>query len=224
MKARHGLFLGLILSVLFAGSARGDVVTLTFEGLKNGEGIENFYNGGTGSLGSSGTNYGVAFKSPLIDGSPTAIAYIPTNPIPNDPSPPTVMYLAAEGSLGATISSTMDVANGFSQFLSFYYNEIDSTGTVKVYSGLDGAGQLLGSLSLTPTTTTAPGVFTPNPLSIDFSGVAHSVVFTGGNQQLQFDDIGFNSSVPEPGSLGLLATGIVIAGARIQRNRRRNAA
>ena len=39
-------------------------ITLTFTGLQNVEPINNFYNGGTGGFGSTGsTNYGIAFSS-----------------------------------------------------------------------------------------------------------------------------------------------------------------
>ena len=45
------------------GGAAGGT-TLTFEGLKNYEEVENYYNGGKGSKGSGpGTNYGVTFSS-----------------------------------------------------------------------------------------------------------------------------------------------------------------
>ena len=43
--------------------------------------------------------------------------------------------------------------------------------------------------------------------TLAFSGVAHSVVFQGGNDQIGFDDIGFTSAVPEPSSLVLFAFG-----------------
>ena len=53
-----------ILTVLTAGlifalnAPMANAFVLDFEGLLDLEEIENFYNGGTGSAGSSGTNYG----------------------------------------------------------------------------------------------------------------------------------------------------------------------
>lgn len=49
------------LALASVGTSSATVVTLTFEGLRDQESILDFYNGGTGSLGSAGTNYGVDF-------------------------------------------------------------------------------------------------------------------------------------------------------------------
>jgi hypothetical protein len=69
---KYGLNLLLIL-MLCAGVLCAVPVTMTFEGLQNQEAINDFYNGGTGSLGSGpGPNYGVHFTSDslaLIDGA-----------------------------------------------------------------------------------------------------------------------------------------------------------
>ena len=65
--------------------ARGDIVLLTFEGLKHGEQVLNFYDGGTGSMGSTGTNYGVTFDTYAL--ALTHGSYI------GEPSPPTIMSL-----------------------------------------------------------------------------------------------------------------------------------
>lgn len=43
------------------GAASAAPITLIFEGLQNLEAVNGFYNGGTGSLGSSGTHCGVQF-------------------------------------------------------------------------------------------------------------------------------------------------------------------
>ncbi|MEY3334729.1 MAG: hypothetical protein RLZZ176_3032, partial [Cyanobacteriota bacterium] len=48
--------------VLAVDRANAQTILLDFEGLKDTEQILNFYNGGTGSLGSSGINYGVSFS------------------------------------------------------------------------------------------------------------------------------------------------------------------
>ena len=55
----------LVTSFVAAGALLGGISTanaaiiyLDFEGLRDFEAVGDFYNGGTGSLGSSGTNYG----------------------------------------------------------------------------------------------------------------------------------------------------------------------
>jgi hypothetical protein len=48
--------------VLAVDRANAQTILLDFEGLKDTEQILNFYNGGTGSLSSSGINYGVSFS------------------------------------------------------------------------------------------------------------------------------------------------------------------
>src|SRR4029077_7151835 len=55
-KLRVVGLLALLVFALTCPSAKAGTVVLTFEGLQDNEQILNFYNGGTGSLGSSGTN------------------------------------------------------------------------------------------------------------------------------------------------------------------------
>jgi hypothetical protein len=80
---------------------------------------------------------------------------------------------------------------------------------MQVYSGFDGTGILLADLTLPITSPmTGPGVFVAD--SLTFSGVAHSIVFDGGNKQLAFDDLTTTSAVPEPPGWYLLAIGGVL--------------
>jgi len=179
---------------------------LTFEGLKNFEQVENYYNGGTGSLGSGpGPNYGITFSS-------YALAYIPgqqtgkVTPFPGDPSPPTVLLAfntANPFGAGYPTSITMDVTGGFSQGLNFYDIAIGRTGSVSFWSGADGSGTMLAQQTLPIT----PEAFS-GPTTVLFSGTAHSVVFTGGNDQLAIDDISFVTPVPEPSTLSSMLIGL----------------
>jgi hypothetical protein len=74
---------------------------------------------------------------------------------------------------------------------------------------LDGTGTLLADLALPITSPmSGPGVFVADSLA--FSGVAHSIVFDGGNKQLAFDDLTTTSVVPEPSGWRLLAIGGVL--------------
>ena len=116
---------------------------LTFEGLRNLEQVDDYYNGGSGSLGSGpGPNYGITFSS-------NALALVRQTPFPGDPSPPTVLLLGNTGiGAGQPLSMTMDVSGGFSTGLVFYDIAIGRTATVNIYSGLDGTGTLLAQETL----------------------------------------------------------------------------
>jgi hypothetical protein len=114
-----------------------------------------------------------------------------------------------QGSVGEPLTVNMDVSGGFQTALTFYDVVLDqgTQGTIAIYSGLDGTGNQLASITLP---------FTGNVFStaqtLTFSGVAHSVVFKSGNVQIGFDDIGFTTPsaiVPEPSSPVLLVTGWV---------------
>lgn len=186
-------------------------VTLDFEGLQNGEAINGFYNGGTGSLGSSGANYNVQF-------GPNALALIDSDAggggnFANEPTPSTIMFFT-------TGSAVLNYAQGFTTGFSFYYTTVAFDGVVNVYDDLNAAGNLLGSINLL-----ALGVGTGDPTgdfgnwvvgSLNFSGTAKSVDFGGTVNQVGYDNITFGSTnpnaVPEPSTLvlaGLAFSGLL---------------
>jgi hypothetical protein len=200
---------------LWAGKASGDMI-LTFEALKDDEQVQNFYNGGTGSLGSGpGPNYGISFDT-------NAVAVVRVNPFPNDPSPPTVLELDTLNVIdeGQTRSMTMNVSGGFTQQLNFWDIAILRAATVTIWSGTNGGGTMLAQTSL-PLQSANNVSFLFE--SLPFEGTAHSVVFTGGDQQLALDDISFGplTSVPEPSGwqCGLIALACFI---RCRPSRRRS--
>jgi hypothetical protein len=180
---------------------------LTFEGLQNFEQVTNYYGGGKGSLGSGpGTNFGITFTA-------NALAYIPgkqsgmVTPFPGDPSPPTVLLLANPNpplsNPGSPATMTMDVSGGFTQYLDYYYINIAATNaTIQIFSGLDGTGQLLAQTQLAPQPNPTNPVFSGES-QLAFNGTAHSVVFSGNDNQLAFDDIAGSTgppTTPEPAS------------------------
>jgi hypothetical protein len=203
-------------TLLFSG-VQASAQVLTFQGLQNLEAIENFYNGGTGSDGDSGTNYGISFAS-------NALAIIShaaggTGNFSGAPGGDTIAFFA-NGT-----ADTMDVAAGFNTGFSFDYSATEA-GSVTVWSGLDGTGTELASIALNPNTPgTNPGCSssgttycTWTPIGVSFAGTAESVLFSGAADFIGFSDITINSAtagstgMPESGSLGLIPLELAVFG------------
>jgi hypothetical protein len=203
--------------IIAAPKADAAVVSLGFEGLKDMEQILNFYNGGTGSLGSAGPNYGISF-------GPDSLALIDSDNggsgnFANEPTPNTVaFFLTGPGNL-------MNVAAGFDTGFSFYYSS-SQAGSVTVFDGLNGTGTQLAQINLgvnfqnNNCTGDPTGTYCNwDPIGVSFAGTAKSVLFAGTANQVGFDNITLGSntprlvSVPEPSSLfGLLAVGFLGVG------------
>lgn len=97
-----------------------------------------------------------------------------------------------------------------------------------MYDGLDGTGTLLASLNLPVTRTESGfdtcGVFYCEMLTagISFSGTAQSVVFSGVANRIAFDNVTFGNaipgtSVPEPSTWLLMASGLAAIGLKTRR-------
>jgi hypothetical protein len=102
----------------------------------------------------------------------------------------------------------MNVAAGFDSGFATYYSSVVTTGSISIWSGLDGTGSILATLNLIALGTDN----TPNALydrwalvGANFVGMAHSVTFTGTSNFIGFDDVTFGSNVPAPGAIALLA-------------------
>jgi len=204
-----------------ATSAQATEIVLTFEGLQDGEAVQNFYNGGTGGAGSSGTNYGINFAD-------NGLTFIRHNAggsgnFGDEPSPDTILTFGSGG------AATMNVAAGFDAGFSFYYSAPYAGGTVTVWDasgGAAGGGNELASLTLptTPDGFTAgcadnPGAdFCPFvPFGVTFSGMAYSVDFGGTASDIGFDNITLGSETPvsgtpEPATFALFGGVALVAG------------
>jgi hypothetical protein len=212
--ANEVLLAASVLGLFAAAPVQGASIVLTFKGLQEGEQIQNYYNGGLGQLGSGpGPAFGVTFTS-------NALVLTDAKHYFGEPTAPEVMLLGNNSVPGGQqIAATMNVTGGFASDLSFYYGSIDLPGIVQIFSGPNGTGPMLASLNLPVTSPGNDAFFTAAPIDIPFAGVADSAVFTGGNQQIVFDNIQL-TTVPEPASLMLLAIGVAVVLIWFARQRR----
>lgn len=186
--------------------------------------VQGFYGGGSSSVGSSGTNFGITF-------GPDAVA-VCLNPLGGNCSNASAGGLSATSSQGALgiasgTSTYFDIPAGFSFAIGFRFAvAAGSLATISTYSGPGGTGTLLNApLVLLPGAVGCAAynaVLCPlGPGGYSFPGTAQSVVFTGQPGKVVWDDLtlGFNDpqsppAVPEPATWALWALGLAALGVR----------
>jgi hypothetical protein len=197
------------LAVLGLGGLPGHAlgVVLDFEGVGNETPVGSYYpsvNFSNNALGS------VAFSA---GGS---------GDFTGEPSPTTGMIWLTGSSATAT------VGGGFTTF-STYYSSVDATGSLDFFGGPNGTGSLLTSRALTPLGANCSGGSDPGAafrcwaqVSVNLPGTAGSVVFTAPENEMVFDNVGFNN-VPAPGPLPVVGAAAAFGFSRRLRQRVRTA-
>lgn len=221
MPRAHVAAAVLTLFALLCLPAYANSTSLTFQGLKDGEAISNFYNGGTGGFGSmSNYNFGITFSSNAL----AIKSYLKGGSGGFNPTQTTSTALFFTGTSGY-----MNVSGGFNNGINFLY-VAGATGTVTVWSGANGTGTVLATINLAPNGGSGsgcsgyPSLCNWTAVGLSFSGTAQSVSFSGASNQLGITDITIGSSraaVPEPSSLLLFGSGLLVLSSRLRRRLRR---
>ena len=228
-KLSFGAIAAAAISLCAAGSASAAVVSLNFEGVNAAYGNSNaarvleFYNGGTSSDGTQGTNYGISFS-----GNAQAICLNSTTVFCTNTSRGGLAPGSDKGGLFFLDGKEtfMNVAAGFDTGFSFNYVSVSFEGAVNVYDGLNGTGTVLAVLNLLPNAGSCPGYgadFCPfSAQGVAFAGTARSVGFAGVANQIVFDDVTFGSvtpGVPEPETYALMLAGLATVAAITRRRK-----
>jgi hypothetical protein len=186
--------------------AKAAVVHLDFEGINatypsRYAFVEEFYNGGTSSVGTTGTNYGISFGANAQAICLNTIGATCSNTSRGGIGDPTSQK-GALFFLGGN-ETFLNYGAGFDTGFSFNYVSLSYSGNVDVYDGVGGSGNVLASLNLSPNAGLCPGYnagFCPfSPTGVLFSGTAKSIGFGGVANQIVFDDVTFGSGRPGPG-------------------------
>jgi hypothetical protein len=202
----------------------GSTETLTFAGQVNGTSINTFFDGGTDAYGTAGgtaNNVGITFSTPaeFLNAGYNGTGFNGgTGKFENVPSGAGgVLYMA---SVPTTTAAVLDDASGFTG-ISLNYSLLNNTAsygsTISLYSGLDGTGSLVGTLTLgaaatTVACTSSHDEFCTWSTTGDqlLTGVAESAVFNGdARTYTEFDGVALTTTaVPLPAALWLMFGGL----------------
>lgn len=179
----------VFLLLLTAASAQTKGVA-TFGGLKNLEFINNYYNGGTGSMGSGpGKDLQLAFTSnaqAIVSASKGG-----SGNFINNPGAYPVMFFASGSSI------VVNAAAGVSTGIWFTYSALQS-GTVTIYDGPNGNGTVLGSTNLIPNNVGCTGyrMCVWSPVAFPLTATVASIRFSGTANQIAIGAIHLGVKIP----------------------------
>jgi hypothetical protein len=191
-----------LLLLLFASLAHANSVELlNFEGLQNGQPVGSFYDGS----GPAGTpNYGIFFSSNFLGLRPSSLN-LGAGGLGPDPNSTPYIYIS-----NSTLPGVMNIENGFTSGLNFFYASLANE-TVTVWSGINGTGTVLASMTLSASCSGSPTGCLWFDTGLHFSGTAESVTFSGPGNSIGLSNITLGQSitaVPEPSSIYLLGIGL----------------
>lgn len=223
---RKSVLLAAFVAATFAAAPASATVTLTFEGIatygiNTGVAVQNFYNGGTASNGASGANFGVGFSTNAVTLCLNTPGTMCSTASRGGQGNPTSAFTGLFFTTGTQI--ILNSATGFNTGMFFYYADHTTAGSVSIFDGLNGTGNLLATLVLgiNAAGCGAPynATFCPFGLAnLPFSGTAHSVVFGGSAQHLVIDDITLGAvALPEPASWAMMLLGFAGIGLAMRR-------
>jgi len=214
------IFASLAAAVCISSSAQAQV--LNFDGILSGSGsaaIGNYYNGG------AGTNHGIEFFGNALAINSRVGGCGGDGNVALQPSGCGVLFFLTGGATG------MNRAAGFTTGFSLFYSAANLPGSLAVWSGLNGTGNVLGSLALPSTGSGSNNNacfgqdYCPwTSVGVGFAGTAQSIVFAGVQNQIAFDDVTFGSItpgtvIPEPSTYALMAAGLAALGFVSRRRR-----
>lgn len=201
-------FCGLMIASIASGSpAIADIMVLDFEGTGNQARVLDFYNGGTDSLGMSGTDYGIGFTSSALALRDKDIGG--SGNFANEPSSDTVMFFTVD-------SAILNYAPGFDTGFSFFYSA-KYAANVYVYDDLNATGNLLASIHVLPQYSLncsgdPTGTYCNwSPTGASFKGLAKSIDFGGTVQHTGYDNVTFGSAIPSWVTPGLMVNAYAVA-------------
>lgn len=200
----------------------------TIEAYPGGTGvlIDDYYAGGKASNGAVGPDLGISFA-----GEAMVLCLNTPGEFCSNASRGVAGVSDKFGMTPLETSLVMNVAGGFTGGFSFLYASPYYTNYVQLYDGVNGTGDVIGSILLpvTPLGVCRPGFsygadYCPFiPSSINFDGIAKSVVFYGVAGYAVYDDLAFGAvgpnppPVPEPAAWMLLIAGFGMVGASLRR-------
>jgi hypothetical protein len=206
------MFIAALAATLFAaGPASSASITIDIDQPSSFGFIEQFYAGGTDSLGLAGPDLGVAFGPDAM-----ALRNDETGPFfSGAPSP--IGILTAVGS-----AATMNVAAGFVGEVSFWYSSAEAV-QVNVWSGIDGTGSVLKTFQLANNATSGCSAspfcnWEKLSLNLGAGAVGRSITFGDAGAMTGFDNVTV-TAVPEPESVVLLAFGLAGLGVAVARKK-----